>query len=179
MMNGRDAPGENSISFEEFYEKNYSTALHYTAKKVRNMQDAEDLVCDAFFYCYDHFSDYDPGKASLGTWLYLILNSRIKNYYRDTKQYADIDEMKEFLPSGDNYLEQAVELEADRQMLADGLNILSETQRRIVVLRYFQGCSTAETAQEVQLTEGNVRTQLSRALDKMKKYFAMRGYELD
>ena len=166
-------------AFEAFYEKYFNTALYYTAKKVRSIQDAEDLVCDAFFYCYDHFSSYDESRASLGTWLYMILNSRIKNYYRDSKQYTDLDELREILPDGSNYMEQAVELEANRRMLAEGLNTLSETQRRIVILRYFQGCSTAETARQLQITEGNVRTQLSRALDKMRKYFDMRGYSME
>lgn len=157
------------MNFEEFYKKFYARAYAYTMRKIQNSQDAEDLVCNVFLYCYDHFSEYSESKASIGTWLYLILNSRIKNHYRDKKQYVALEAIDEFLGSYDNDLAKAVELEEMRTALAKALEALSEIQRQIVIYRYFQDCTTAEMARRVGLTEGNVRTQLSRALAKMKK----------
>lgn len=62
-------------------------------KLIENAHDAEDLTEEAFVYCYRRYADYDPGKSALSTWLYLVVNSRIKNYYRDRKEAVDLEEL--------------------------------------------------------------------------------------
>ena len=47
---------------------------------------------DVFTACYKNYSNYDPQKASLGTWVYTVANNRLKNYYRDRKELAQLDE---------------------------------------------------------------------------------------
>ena len=167
----------NEAEFEIFYNQYYTSAYRYTVKKIQNFHDAEDLVCDVFMYCYDHFYDYDANKASLGTWLYLILNSRIKNYYRGKKQTISIDFMEDDIDRNASYIDQALELETLRQNLAEAIQTLSESQRKIVILRYFQGLDTADTAKKVGISVGNTRTQLSRALVKIRNYLEANGYE--
>ena len=69
--------------YETFYRENYTRVLNYVYKKISHKEDAEDLTSEVFLYCYRHYDDYDPSKGKRSTWLYLITNSRIKNYYRD------------------------------------------------------------------------------------------------
>ena len=156
------------MTFEEFYNKYYLNACIYATRKTGNSHDGEELACAVFLYCYQHFSDYDPSKASIGTWLYVILNSRIKNYYRDHKQHVPLDSLGDTLSEQEDPLQRAEEVEANRNRIAKALKALPETQRAIVIYRYFQDKSTQETAEIVGISEGNVRTQLSRALSKMR-----------
>lgn len=169
--------GNNKISFESFYNQYYTKACLYVKRKIQNQQDAEDVACDVFLYCYDHFSEYDEQKASIGTWLYMILNSRVKNYYRDKKNNISLDLIDDYIDMKSSYLEQAAEFEEMRKILAEALDSLSEIQKMIVVYRYFQDRSTAETAKMTGITEGNVRTQLTRALARIRKYLNAQGYE--
>lgn len=162
------------IDFESFYNQLHPLAVAYAMKKVSCDQDAEDLVCDAFLYCHANFSAYNPSKASYKTWFFIVLKSRINNYYRDKKPTVPLEELGEF-PSDDDYLIEAVRLQEQRQMIAEALRVLPEMQRQIVIFRFFQDCDTAETAKRVGITQGNVRTQLSRALAKMRKYCEMKG----
>lgn len=162
------------MEFKEFYQQNYPKAVLYTSKKIGNYSDAEDLVCDVFAYCYEHYAHYDPGKASESTWLYVILNSRIKNYYRDRKELIDLSQMKG-LSSETDYIQEACELGEMREMLAKALEMLSERARQVVIMRYFYGYSTAETAKRLGLTESNARVILTRAIKEMKKYCDLSG----
>lgn len=74
-------PGQTD-SFESFYAQ-YAQQVHrYLYRKIGNVQDAEDLTADIFEYCYRQFNTFDPQKASIKTWLYVIVNSRYKNYLR-------------------------------------------------------------------------------------------------
>lgn len=73
-------------SFDMLFEKYHENVFRYINKKIDNYYDAQDLTSEAFTYCYQHYGDYDPEKSAVSTWLYLIVNSRIKNYYRDKKR---------------------------------------------------------------------------------------------
>lgn len=165
------------LSFEEFYKRFYRRTYCYVKSKIGHIQEAEDLTCDVFLYCYKHFAEYNPEKASIETWLYVIVNSRIKNYYRDRKSSVDIDSLTDVLPDENVPLERAMELENMRQLLAVALKALSPVQREIVILRYFHGDDTNTVAEKLGLQSGNVRTTLSRALDRLEKYFKAHGIE--
>lgn len=160
------------MTFEEFYNQYYLNACIYATRKVGNPDDGEELTCAVFMYCYQHFSEYDSSKASIGTWLYVIMNSRIKNYYRDKKEHIDLDALGDTLSDDRDIIGKAIEVEENRRMIAKALKDLPETQRAIVVYRYIQDKSTAEVAEILGLSEGNVRTQLSRALAKMRSVLA-------
>ena len=127
------------------------------------------MCSEAFFYCFDHYDSYDPEKSSVSTWLYLVINSRLKNYYRDKKHHVDIDELQNILPDDSDSMEQAVYLQQLRDLLARAIESLPETQQKIVIMSYYQQKTSAQIAEELGMTPGNVRVQLSRALDKLEK----------
>ena len=58
--------------------------------------------------------------------------------------------------------------EDNRELLA-ALDKLNERERRIVELKYFSDMDTRAIAELMSMTEGNVRTTLSRTLAKLKK----------
>ncbi len=164
------------MDFEHFYTAYYNEASRYVVKHIGNIQDAEDVLSNTFLYCYDHYADYDPKLASERTWLYLVLKSRVQNYYRDRKSTEPLDVIEIQRPEERDYLTEAAELQDLRDSLAEALSLLPEKQRRLVVLRYFSECSTQEIAEKTGMSPGNVRTTLSRALDAMAKIMNSKGY---
>lgn len=161
----------NEQIFEKTYKEQYLHMLYYVQNKINNIHDAEDIVCDAFTYCYKHLSDYDSSKASMVTWLYLIINSRIKNYYRDRKDYVELGELENSLYSEDVCLENAVLLEEQCKIIKKAIKSLPERQQQIVILKYFQNKSSPEIASILQISPGNVRVLLMRALQKLEQYY--------
>lgn len=154
--------------FEEVFEEYYSKVLFYLIKKTGNREDAEDLCSEAFMYCLDHYDSYDPEKSAVSTWLYLVVNSRLKNYYRDRKSHVDMDELSNVIPDEGDDMERAVYLQQVRAQLAKAIATLPERQQKIVVMSYFRQKSSNEIAEELGMTAGNVRVQLTRALDKLE-----------
>jgi len=162
-------PGQTD-SFESFYAQ-YAQQVHrYLYRKTGNVQDAEDLTADIFEYCYRQFNTFDPQKASIKTWLYVIVNSRYKNYLRSRRCFEDIDDYMEFTASDEAPMEQAAEMECERELLARALEQLPERQRKIVVQKYFCDKSAAEIAENLGMTQVNVRVQLYRAIQQMKTF---------
>lgn len=154
-------------SFQDFYHENYQKVLNYTVKKIGHYQNAEDLVGEVFIYCFNHYDDYDPEKSTLSTWLYLIVNSRIKNFYRDSRAFLDLDSLIGVAEDKTD-MDRSIYLEQLKVLLEQALGTLPERQRRIVLMRYFEDKSSKDIASELGMTSANVRVQLSRALDTLE-----------
>lgn len=164
---------EKKLSFEEYYQMYYQQALKYTVKKVSAFDIAEDLVMESFASCYRKFGEFNPEKAKFATWFYVVLENKIKNYYRGYKKsdYDTLEEHLELTDSQEDELFTAVHIKELRELLAEALKELPDLQRKIVILKYFGNKTSNEIALECGLTPGNVRVQLSRTLDKLKSYF--------
>lgn len=159
---------DSELTYEAFYSTYYDRILKYLKRKCARPQDAEDLTSQVFLYCYQNFSKYCASKASMASWVYMIANSRFKNYCRDRKVFSDIDGMAEFLTDEQSDVDSALMLDELREQIALGLLKLSERQRTIVVLSYFKNMSAAEIGSMLDMSPGNVRVQLSRALKKLE-----------
>jgi uncharacterized protein (TIGR03435 family) len=63
-------------------------------------------------------------------------------------------------------------------LLDEALAKLSETDRRAVLLRYFDGRTLAEVGAALALNEEAARKRVTRGLEKLRKYFTKRGVTL-
>lgn len=155
-------------AFEEIYEEFYAKVYRYVLKRIRRASDAEDLTQEVFIACYRNHEKYDPNISSLSTWIYVITNNRIKNYFRDHQQAYPIADYLDTLSSGHDSLEQCLYLEQLRSELIHAIEILPKRQQQIVLLRYFKSFTTQEIAEALQISPGNVRTLLSRSLKTIR-----------
>lgn len=164
------------MRFEEVYNDFYIKVFHYVKKRVLSQQDAEDLTQEVFTACYRNFDSFDPQKASVGTWVYVVMKNRLKNYYRDRKEALSLDD-EEGMPElpGDTYVEQSVLLEEERRILLGALDQLSQRERTIVVERYFHNRTSADIAGRLNMTDVNVRVTLKRSLEKLRKHLEKHG----
>lgn len=153
--------------YEEFYSDNFDRVLRYVQGKITSTEDAEDLTSEVFLYCFKHYDEYDPEKSAVTTWLYLIVNSRVKNYYRDHVTYADFETVSEIMQDQSIDLDEGVYLEQLHNILMRAIRSLPERQQIIIKMSYFENYSSDEIARRLGLSPGNVRVLLSRALKKL------------
>jgi RNA polymerase sigma factor (sigma-70 family) len=63
-------------------------------------------------------------------------------------------------------------------LLDEAMGRLGEADRNAVVLRFFENKTAQEVATTLKLNEGAARKRVSRALEKLRKYFVRRGVTL-
>lgn len=168
---------EKDILFEQNFKKYYSIVYGYILKRISDSHQAEELAMDAFETCYEKLDSYDSSRASFSTWLYTIVNNKLKNYYRDRRIYTDIDDCCETVSSFEEEILAAEYIKEMRNKLADALESLNEVQRNIVILKYFKNKNSVEISNILGITAVNVRVNLSRAIAKLKEYFIERNIE--
>ena len=161
----------NNINFEAFFQEHFLIVVRYINKKIGDYQNAEDIAMDVFLSCYKHFEQFDETKASMKTWLYVIVNNRLKNYYRDKKEVFELNENSH---KDDGFEESLIFLDSVKKLrmhLARAIKTLPELHRRIIINKYFGDKTSVQLAEMYHLTPGNVRVILTRSLKKIQLYF--------
>lgn len=165
--------------FESYYNKCYKLVVNYITKKIQNAQDAEDLAMECFAKCYDNFDKFDESKASFQTWLFVIVNNKIKNYYRDKKVGEELDEALESEEQLEQTVVDAMYLSDMRKVLSQALLALNETQREIIIMKYYKNMTSVEIAEKMSMTAVNVRVTTTRAMTALRDYFSKNNIELE
>ncbi|MBN1226006.1 MAG: sigma-70 family RNA polymerase sigma factor, partial [Deltaproteobacteria bacterium] len=146
---------------------------------IRNKDDAEDLVQEAFIKAYEHLARFDQ-KRSFFTWLYTIcVNLTInklkkKDYSLDEAncldQNADAESITrqsfpvEQIAEG----EQKIDAERKRKLLDSLLQKISLKNRTAVILRYQEELSYQEIAQTLGVSQSVAKVRVHRGLEKLR-----------
>lgn len=125
-----------------------------------NVAQADDLVQTALLKLYV-------------AWPRLVRGDRLDGYTRRVIANSHIDEIRrpwrretEPLEGHEAVTEMASE---DHSALVRALKALPAGQRRVVVLRHYWGLSVAETAADLGISEGGVKSQCAIGLHKLEE----------
>ncbi|WP_233554360.1 RNA polymerase sigma factor [Deinococcus cavernae] len=142
--------------------KRYARLLYALGvRMLRQHEDVESCVQDAFLNAWNHAGRFDVGRAKAKTWLVSIAHHRFLQELRDRPdtplELEDWDAPTQ-APGLINTL-----------MTQQALLALDASQRRLVELAYFQGHSHAALASLTGLPLGTVKSRLRAALDRMRR----------
>lgn len=149
--------------FEQLYTE-YKNLMFSAAQKIlRNQQDAEDAVHQAFTSIAQNIENVGEVKCpKTKSYVVIISENKAIDIYRDRKHYAPYDD-DDMAISGIN-----IPLPGDSG-LADALARLPARYREVLMLRFDNGFSTRELAKMLNMTQSNVQKLLWRAKDALRK----------
>jgi RNA polymerase sigma-70 factor (ECF subfamily) len=151
----------------------HSPRLYNLALRIlRNQQDAEDAVQEAFITALDKLDQFD-GRAEFSTWLYRIaVNASLmalrkkRSRYRkeesiEVPQFEDI-RGRELVDWGADPAHELLDAEM-RETMEAAIDKLPAKYRVVFVLRDLEGLSIEETSKMLGLSAANVKVRLMRA----------------
>lgn len=139
------------------YESYYRLAYAY----VHNEADAMDIVQEGAYRAMLK-ADSLREERFAGTWVYRIMINEAKAYLR--KNRRDIGEPDENLPAAGVY---------HRDMdLEEAVGKLPETERTLIILRFYEDKQLSEIAEILQENLSTVKSRLYRTLRKLRKELA-------
>ena len=109
---------------------------------------------------------------SLKPFLYRVVGNLVIDYYRKSKSES-LDSLLDegFDPTGSDDSKDAMELDAEVSLVLKALEVLPESDRNIITLRYVDGLSITDISKFLGKTENAVSVNLHRAVDRAKKIF--------
>lgn len=158
----------DDAAFEEIYLRYDKLLLIYAYKKLRNREEAKDLVQDVFTWLWNNRNDFSL-NTSLSGYLYKSVLNRIFDLVKHKgiiRKYVDSGQHSIEISNADtDYLirEKDIALLIEKEISG-----MPPKMREIYNLKKKYFLSTKEIAAELSLSEHTVSTQMKRALKHLK-----------
>lgn len=152
--------------YEEYLDKIYAY-LYFRSGK--NKQLAEDLTSEVFLKALEKYESFDPHNSTFGAWVYTIARNHLIDHYRVKKVMIPIDDVPEAQLAEHEDLGAQLDQTAEFQKVVRGIELLPESYRDILTMKYIQGLTNEEIGAKLQKTQTNVRVLLHRSIAALKK----------
>jgi len=161
------------------YEKRiYSFALGM----LSDPDDAFDVSQDTFLKAYRSLNSF-KGESSFYTWLYAICRNCCYDYIKQRSRRMkknislseyenDDDGVMVEIPDTASQPDLVLEKKQAREKIIEAVASLPEKHREIIVLRDFEDLSYEQIAEALDISEGTVKSRLSRARMKLQAILA-------
>lgn len=159
----------NDAAFREIYDRYYTLLYLFAYNKIRNVEEAKDVVHDVFEWMIDHRKDFVL-KTSLSSYLYKSVLNKVLNIF----SHQAI--VKKYIEQGDHFIEvDSVETdylirEKDiAELIRQEIEAMPPKMREVYELKFNGYLSAREIAAKLDITENTVNTHLKRAVKQLKK----------
>lgn len=134
-------------------------------------EDAMDCAQETLLRAYRAYGSFH-GRSGEKTWLYRIACNTCVDLLRRRPSHVSLEELQEkgYDPADTRIPLPGERLEKEelRRQILEALALLPEDQRAAVILRDFQQMSYEEIARILEISEGTVKSRLSRGREKIK-----------
>ena len=157
-------PATDDESFAAVFNEHHRGAVRLAYLLTSDPFQAEDIVSDAFAKVY---VQWRKGRVDdVGPYLRRAVanqaNSKLRRRYLERREASR--------RTGDERGVRTVDDQtADHDAVWQAIQQLPERQRQVVVLRYYEDLSEAETADVLGVSPGTVKSSLSRGLDRLEQ----------
>jgi RNA polymerase sigma-70 factor (ECF subfamily) len=145
------------------YERHSGVLLGLALRIVRERREAEDLLHDVLLEAWRAAKDFDPKRGRVRTWLAIRMRSRALDLQKSARVSRN---------AGDAGLEAILDeregKSPDHARVRSALGRLSDDQRKVVELAYFDGLSCSEIAAQIAIPVGTVKSRLAAGLRQLR-----------
>ena len=175
----------DDAAFTALMEK-YQKQVHATVwRTIKDFHIAEDIVQETFLKAHQKLGTLNDPQRFSG-WLNAIATRRCLAWFREKRLNSELSENINIAMRHDDpysgYLagEQAKEATQElREIVKKWLAKLRESERTVVTLHYLDGMSCEEIAAFLDVTTNTIKSRLSRARQRLKKYESVEQSTLD
>lgn len=172
----RLAQGGDESAFQEIYHKYHNYVYYYAYKLIQNEADAKDITQETFLQVYQSLPNLkNPEYLSL--WIKRITYSKFYHFSIKQKEKAiEKEDLRYHLDRSDKAknMNDAMKLD-DKAVIRSMIDTLSEKQREVIQLVYYEQLTVVEIAKMLSLPEGTVKSRVFEAKKALKH--KMRAFE--
>jgi RNA polymerase sigma-70 factor, ECF subfamily len=163
----------NESSFNELVRR-YQEKIYWIARRiVANHDGADDVTQEVFIKAYAALKDF-RGDSSFYTWLYRITVNLSLNAIRKqkVKEFFRYDDFFDVAAEADELPDRMIELDEQRQLIDQAVQMLPEKQKAVFVLRHYEELSYEEISNIMKTSIGGLKANYFHAIKKIGEYVA-------
>ncbi len=156
----------DQLNAEEIYLEYRDKISHYVRSRISITQEAEDLVSEIFEKICTKLEYYDSSKAALSTWVYTIARNTLTDHFRVSRETTELPEEipLTFDPYADIYNEETL------KELGQALLSLTEPERELIILLYYDGLKLTQISEKMGLSYGQTKILHNKALKNLRSF---------
>src|SRR5205085_7542246 len=169
------SPKEELISFEAAMLPHLDAAHNLARWLLRNEQDAQDVVQEAYLRAFKSFSGFHGSNGR--AWLLTIVRNTSYTLFKKNQavDFTTTFDEEIHAPGYDSVSPATIlEQSEDAELIREAMDELPAEFREILVLRHQEDLSYKEIADVAQIPPGTVMSRLARARAKLKERLAAR-----
>lgn len=167
----RRAKGGDKSAFEKLYHGHVTPLYRYVLVRMRNREDAQDIVQEAFLKAYEALPGYEARGGSFLPFLFTVARNLLINQSKRkrpiTMENSDIDNMQE---GGGESTAYAAEVREIKEEIGRAMDVLTDTEREVIELKFFAEQTYTQIAKTMGKREDAIRQHVARSMKKMRFY---------
>ncbi|HEX3130809.1 MAG TPA: sigma-70 family RNA polymerase sigma factor [Thermoanaerobaculia bacterium] len=152
-------------AFQSFHNRYAARVAGFARQLNHDRQLDEDIVQEVFTSVWTRAASYNPERGDAAGWLYTLTRNKVIDLWRRNSksgQTEEIDDRRHFRGG------RPAEEDDLRLTLRQALSHVPPEQRRAIEMAYFDGLTYQETAQELELPEGTLKSRIRLGLRTMR-----------
>ncbi len=162
--------GQDGEALEVLYHRLGGRLVAYVRAMAGASANAEEVVQDVFVALWEKAGLFRPGIGSAEAWIFTLARHRVVDIWRARSRVGEVGE--EPLMTMADPVEDAFGL--DRMALQQVLARLAPDQRRPLELAYFGDLTYEETARQLSLPVGTVKSRIRASLAQLRRWMEAR-----
>ena len=150
--------------------KQYSEKLYWKVRRiVLSHEDANDVLQNVFIKVWSNLQNFQ-GKSSLSTWLYRIAVNESLDFLRKQKLADKVSADEDVSVASRLMSDEYFDGDEVQARLQEAVARLSEVQRTVFNLKYFEEMKYSEMSQILNTSEGALKASYHLAVKKITEY---------
>ncbi len=164
-------------AFEALVQRHQNRVYRMVLQMLGSEEDAWDTSQEVFIKVFNARANYVK-DAKFTTWLYRIANNAVIDKIRQNKRNHRMISMDYSIQeprSNEPTTHHHIALKEVKGQMSQALHRLTERQRGMVILKYYEGCSVKEIAEVFDCASGTVKATLFQAVKQLREGLAKSG----
>jgi RNA polymerase sigma-70 factor (ECF subfamily) len=161
-------------AFASLYRRHYDAIFKYCAHRLFDRHLAEDITSQVFLKVVEKIHSFEGNERQFHNWLYRIATNAVNEHLR--KSVRRKTALSIFREQSNNIKNSTFEDCATKlAILKQAILSLKPRYQTIITLRFFENIKLTEIAEVLASNPSTVRSQLGRALTKLRKKMIAAG----
>jgi RNA polymerase sigma-70 factor, ECF subfamily len=162
------AEKQDKSAFAQLYSHYAPRLKGYCQRQGMAAETAEEMAQEAMISVWRRATTFDPAKASVSTWIFTIVrNKRIDLLRRERRPELKAEDF-ELLSEPEAGADDLMEAQQSARQIAAGLETLSDDQKSVLMMAFYEDKSHSEIAAQTGLPLGTVKSRIRLALSRLK-----------
>ena len=149
-------------AFQTFHDRYAARVATYARQLNHDRQLDDDIVQEVFTQVWTRAASFNPARGDAAGWLYTLTRNKVIDLWRRSSRGGQAEEID------DRRLAARREEDDLRLTVRQALSRVPPEQRQAIEMAYFDGLTYQETAQELDLPEGTLKSRIRLGLRTMR-----------